>query len=155
VGQADSLRQLSIRLRAGEYSVDPQKRVCCGPGCAGPQGRRSEKEQIGMEVIRQMAAAAAVLALLGITLWWLRRRGLAATLPGRRGGERRLECVERLPLGPQQTLHLLKLGERGLLVASFPSGCSLLGDYPWRDCSAPALPRSSAQITLRGPEDRQ
>jgi flagellar biosynthetic protein FliO len=108
-----------------------------------------------MEVVRQMAAAAAVVALLGATLWWLRRRGLAVALHGRRAGGRRLECVERLPLGPQQALHLVRLGERGLLLASWPSGCALLGDFAWRECGAPARPLSPAGMDSSAREDRQ
>ena len=79
-----------------------------------------------MEVMEQVAAVAVVLALLGVTLWALRRRGFAGILPARRPRERRLECLERLPLGPQQTLHLVKLGETELLLASWPTGCTLL-----------------------------
>ena len=83
-----------------------------------------------MELVSQMAAAAAVLGLLGVTLWWLRRRGMAGMTPACRSGKRRLECLERLPLGPQQTLHLVRVGETALLVASSPAGCALLHTFP-------------------------
>jgi flagellar biosynthetic protein FliO len=79
-----------------------------------------------MDVIEQTTAVALVLTLLGATLWFLRRKGLAVfTVPGRTRS-RRMECVERLPLGPQHTLHLVRLGDSELLVASSPSGCSLV-----------------------------
>ena len=79
-----------------------------------------------MDVLQQVAAAGFVLLLLGGTLWFLRRRGMAVfPLPARAAG-RRLEPIERLPLGPQHTLHLVRLGDAELLVASSPSGCSLL-----------------------------
>jgi flagellar biosynthetic protein FliO len=79
-----------------------------------------------MDVIEQVTAVAAVLLLLIGTLWWLRRRGFATlALPGRAAG-RRLECLERLPLGPQHTLHLIRLGEIELVIASSPGSCSLL-----------------------------
>ena len=81
-----------------------------------------------MDVIEQMTAVALVLMLLGATLWWLRRRGLAVLSLTRRPGGRRMECVERLPLGPQHALHLIRLGDTELLVASSPSGCSLVKD---------------------------
>ena len=80
--------------------------------------------------IGQMAAVAGVLTLLALTLWWLRRRGIAGVLPARRTGVRRLECLERLPLGPHHTLHLVRLGETSLLVASSPGGCSLVQSLP-------------------------
>ena len=79
-----------------------------------------------MEAIQQIAAVAGVLTLLLATLWWLRRHGFAATNLGKKPGTRRMECVERLPLGPQQTLHLVRLGNTALLVASSPAGCSLI-----------------------------
>ena len=79
-----------------------------------------------MEGFQQMAAVIAVLGLLGISLWWLRRRGLAVVLPARRSAPRRLETLERLPLGPQHTLYLVRLGGRVLLVAASPAGCALV-----------------------------
>jgi flagellar biosynthetic protein FliO len=86
-----------------------------------------------MEMVGQFAAVAAVLALAAATSWWLRRRGLAGPLMPRKAGGRRLESVGRLPLGPQQTLHLVRLGERALLVASAPSGCVLLQTVDWQE----------------------
>ncbi|HWE49131.1 MAG TPA: flagellar biosynthetic protein FliO [Bryobacteraceae bacterium] len=71
-----------------------------------------------------------VLALLGGVLFLLKRRGLA--MPGIRslsmqaGGSRRMEVVERVSLGPQHALHLVRIGERQLLVATAPSSCQLL-----------------------------
>ena len=76
-----------------------------------------------MEFLGQMASAGAVLLLLGAVLWWLRRRNfvVAAGRP-----RRQLECLERLPLGPQHTLHLVRLGDTALLLASTPAGCTLV-----------------------------
>jgi flagellar biosynthetic protein FliO len=84
-----------------------------------------------METIEQMLAVGLVLALLAGTLWWLRRRGIAGVLPARRSMGRRLECLERLPLGPQHTLHLVRLGDTALLVASSPAGCTLVRSSSW------------------------
>lgn len=86
-----------------------------------------------MEVLQQTAAVAGVLLLLGATLWWLRRRGMATFSGGRGGQTRRLEALERIPLGPQQMLHLVRMGEEALLVASSPAGCALLKSIPCRD----------------------
>ena len=79
-----------------------------------------------MDMVSQFAAVAGVLVLLAASLWWLRRRGFAVAMGARRTAGRRLECLERLPLGPQHTLHLIKLGDTVLLVASSPSGCALI-----------------------------
>jgi flagellar biogenesis protein FliO len=85
-----------------------------------------------MEYFQQFVAVAGVFAALGALLWWLRRRGWtgsgwAASLPRRR---RELECVERLSLGPQHSLHLVRAGGRLMLVASSPGGCVLIGHLP-------------------------
>ena len=69
---------------------------------------------------------------------WARR--LVAAAPARWGGSggRRAapsERLERLPLGPQHTLHLVRLGETVLLVASSPGGCALVESIP---ATAPA-----------------
>jgi flagellar biogenesis protein FliO len=77
-----------------------------------------------MEYFQQFAAVTGVLGALAAGLWWLRRRGWAGSLPVRR---RKLECLERLPLGPQHSLHLVRAGARLMLVSSSPSGCALLG----------------------------
>jgi hypothetical protein len=92
-----------------------------------------------MVEIGQMAAVAGVLTLLALTLWFLRARstrvagwkaGIAGVLPGRGKPARRLECLERLALGPHHTLHLVRMGEVSLLVASSPGGCSLVRSFP-------------------------
>jgi flagellar biogenesis protein FliO len=87
--------------------------------------------------MEQMMAVALVLLLLGGSLWWLRRRGYAAFAPGfglaRRRAERRMECLERLPLGPQHTLHLVRVGEVELLLAASPAGCALVETLPRRE----------------------
>jgi flagellar biogenesis protein FliO len=83
-----------------------------------------------MDGIGQVAAVAGVLTLLVLTLGWVRRHGFAAVLPARRAPARRLECLERLPLGPHHTLHLIRVGETALLVASSPGGCSLVQSLP-------------------------
>jgi flagellar biosynthetic protein FliO len=83
-----------------------------------------------MDFVQHMAAAGAVLALLTATLWWLRRKGFAGVLPARKAAVRRLECLERLSLGPQHTLHLVRLGDTALLLASTPAGCTLIESVP-------------------------
>jgi len=92
-----------------------------------------------MEVIEQTMAVAAVLALLLGTLWWLRRRGLAAVGLRRKRGRRRMETLERLALGPQQTLHLVRLQGRVLLLASSPAGCALIERVPLESIDRPEI----------------
>jgi len=86
-----------------------------------------------MEFVSQIAAVAAVLGLLGGALWWLRRHGVAAVVPVRRGSLRRMECLERQPLAPQHSLHVVRFGEKLLLVACSPAGSAVLESVPWRE----------------------
>jgi len=88
-----------------------------------------------MDMMEQMTAVALVLALLGVTLWWLRRRGFAGLAVARAKGGPRMECLERLPLGPQHTLLLVRMGDVDLLLASSPAGCTLIEKLPRREGS--------------------
>jgi flagellar biogenesis protein FliO len=82
-------------------------------------------------VIDQILAVGAVIGL-GL-VWWLRRRGLGQFRPGRLRARRgrRLELRERLPLSPQHSLCLVRIGGRALLVGLSSAGCSLLDS--WQD----------------------
>ena len=81
-----------------------------------------------MESIQQVLSVVAVLALLGGSLWWLRRKGLAqfaVRVPG--GGKTRsMKVIERLTLTPQHSLYLVRVADRTMLIASSPGGCSIL-----------------------------
>jgi flagellar biosynthetic protein FliO len=82
-----------------------------------------------MEFGRQFLGVGVVLGLLGAALWWLRRRGYVAALPRRRSA-RMMQALERLPLGPHHTLHLVRIGGTALLVGCSPGGCVLLQSVP-------------------------
>ena len=78
----------------------------------------------------QLLAVLAVLGGLVGVLWLLRRRGIAQVrLPGKRGGAaRQLEVLERLPLTPTHSLHLVRAGKTVLLVGVSPSSCQALSN---------------------------
>ena len=84
-----------------------------------------------MESMQQALAVLLVLALLGATLWWLRRRGMATfALKAPGGGRRRsIQVIERLSLTPQHSLHLVKVEQRTMLIAASPAGCSILEGF--------------------------
>ena len=86
-----------------------------------------------MEVIQQFSAVVGVLLLLAGTLWWLRGRGFAVPKLRAGGGRRKLESIDRLVLAPQQSLHLVRLGNKVLLVAASPAGCSLVTSLDYTD----------------------
>ena len=79
-------------------------------------------------MIQQMLAIVTVLAFLLGMRHWLRRRGVVHIRAGlsRRRSQRRLELLERLPLTPQHSLHVVRMGGRSLLIGVSPAGCALL-----------------------------
>jgi flagellar biogenesis protein FliO len=89
-----------------------------------------------MEAIQQTLVVVFVLGLLGATLYWLRRQGVAR-FNGKgvgRGSARRMQSIERLTLTPQHSLHLVNVGGRVVLIAVSPGGCSVLdGEVPLED----------------------
>jgi flagellar biogenesis protein FliO len=90
-----------------------------------------------MEAIQPVLAVLFVLGLLGGVLFWLRAKGLAR-FNGKaigRPGARRMQAIERLPLTPQHSLHLVSVGGRTLLVAVSPGGCSVLNGPEWENFS--------------------
>jgi flagellar biosynthetic protein FliO len=83
-----------------------------------------------MDTLQPMAAVVLVLALLGGALYALRKRG-AAAFPFSRlttATPRRMQVLERLPLGPQHALHIVRVGNREVVVATAPTSCQLLCD---------------------------
>jgi flagellar biogenesis protein FliO len=87
-----------------------------------------------MEMLQQFAGVAVVMGMLAAAVWWLRRRGLAylPVVPMRRKTGL-LQNVERLPLSPHHTLHLVRMEGRVLLIAVSPSGCQMLDSSPWKE----------------------
>jgi len=78
-------------------------------------------------MIQPVVAVIFVIGLLLAVLFALRKKGaltIAALQNGKPG--KRLELVERLALGPQQALHLVRAGDRCVLIATSPSSCQVL-----------------------------
>jgi flagellar biogenesis protein FliO len=80
-----------------------------------------------MESIQQSLSVLVVLALLGGTLWWLRTKGLAVFAVKASGGRAKaMKVIERVTLTPQHSLHLVRVAEKTMLIATSPGGCSIL-----------------------------
>ncbi len=75
-----------------------------------------------MDLIQSFAGIVLVMALLGGALLALKRRGM--TLPSQ--GVRKLEVIEKVSLGPHHSLHLVRTGDRCVLIATAPSFCQVL-----------------------------
>src|SRR5271169_1261355 len=88
-----------------------------------------------MDVLRQLFSVLLVFSLLGTVLWALRRRGRVSfpLFPGQGfarkrilGNTRAMIAIERLPLTPQHTLHVVRVNGRELVVATHPQGCTVV-----------------------------
>jgi flagellar biogenesis protein FliO len=77
-----------------------------------------------MELLQQGLALVLVFALLGTALWFVKaRQGPSLRL---RGGDRKMQVIERVSLTPQHTLCLVKVGERLIMIGTAPSSCQLI-----------------------------
>jgi|ERR1019366_1923628 flagellar biogenesis protein FliO len=94
-----------------------------------------------MEPLQQATAVLLVLILLGGILYGLRSKGLVTILrPGAAGTNRRqFEAIDRLPLTPHHSLHLIRVEGRTVLVAVSPGGCSILDRAPDNPFTEPTL----------------
>jgi flagellar biogenesis protein FliO len=83
-----------------------------------------------MDVFRQIVSVLVVFALLGATVWSLRRSGKISfagfTRKWTPAPTKAFTAVERLTLTPQHTLHLIRIHGQELLVATHPQGCSVM-----------------------------
>jgi flagellar biogenesis protein FliO len=86
-----------------------------------------------VEEIQQAVAVIAVLIALGVALYVLRSKGMVRfSLKGiGEANARRLQSIERLPLTPQHSLHLVRVAGRVILIAVSPGGCSVLDGGGW------------------------
>jgi hypothetical protein len=79
-----------------------------------------------MEIVRQVLAALLVVGAVAVAVWARRRNGGTGwSVAGRKKAER-LIALERVTLGPHHTLHVVRFGERLLLLAAHAGGCTLL-----------------------------
>ena len=95
-----------------------------------------------MDAIRQFTAIGLTLLLLAGSLWWLRRKGLAQWRRSRPG--RVMEVIESRTLAPGHTLHLVRIADRVLALATHNGGCTLLEARPWSDIQQSATPEVQA-----------
>lgn len=107
-----------------------------------------------MEILPQLLAVLSVFALLGLTLWWLKRNGavqLRAWMPprfavraGGRSQKRLLDRVEALQLTPTHSLSLIRLADRAILVGTSPAGFHLVESTSWKTLEGQAKEAAQA-----------
>lgn len=89
-----------------------------------------------LTMVAALILTGAALAWVGAWLWPAPGAGIARF--GARPRQRQLQSIERLPLTPNHSLHLVKFGDRRLLVAVHPHGCSVI------DAEAPVQAKTEA-----------
>ena len=89
-----------------------------------------------MALTQQIIMVLVVFGLLGGLMWLLKRRGSLAFSP-RRSGARRLEVLERVPLTPQHSLHLVRIAGKVVLIGTAPSACTLLDQSDFENLNLP------------------
>jgi flagellar biosynthetic protein FliO len=81
-----------------------------------------------MELARSLFGVVILFGLLGALVWIARKKGaLLGVLPSRSGGHM-LQLVERVPLTANHSVHLVRAGDRTLLVGVHSTGMTLLCD---------------------------
>lgn len=84
-----------------------------------------------MEILEQITMIFIVFVLLGGMLWYLRHKGMASFRFTSKslGSGKQLEVIERLPLTPTHSVHLIRFANRTLLIGVAPGGCTLLEKF--------------------------
>jgi len=80
----------------------------------------------------QILAVSLVLGLLILSLWFLRRKGLAKfhlAAGGRRSAPGRIQLVDRKPLTASHSLHLVEVDGRLILIGVSPGSCQALHSF--------------------------
>ena len=79
-----------------------------------------------MDLVRQSLAIVFVFALLWTALWFVRKKGWMVRRTKPAPG--RLESCGKLVLTARHSVHLIRAGDRNLILALHPDGVTFLGD---------------------------
>ena len=91
-----------------------------------------------MDVVRQIESAALVVGLLVGLLAVGRKRGWVQLPRVSAGPGRRIEILERTALGVNHGLHLVRWGDRHLLIATSPGACQVIDSQSARAAASGA-----------------
>lgn len=80
-----------------------------------------------MDLARESLALVLVLGLLWAALWLLQHKG-NLRIERTKTAPALLESRAKLALGPRHSIHLIRAGDRDLLLALYPEGVTFLGD---------------------------
>ena len=91
-----------------------------------------------MDFIPQLLAVIAVFSLLGMTMWWLKKKGLlqvpSSSFASIKSGRPRgiLQRVETVRLSPTHSLNLVRMGDRAVLIGTSSAGFYLVESSSWK-----------------------
>jgi flagellar protein FliO/FliZ len=80
-----------------------------------------------MDMLRFAGSLLLVFCLLCGLLWGLKRMQSGVRLSG---GERQLQVIEAVSVGPRQKIALVRVGSREVLVGVSPTQLTALGSWP-------------------------
>jgi len=89
-----------------------------------------------MVIVRQSLALVFVFSLLWTALWFLRKKGWAGAIRRTKPVPGLLESQGKLALTARHSIHLIRIGDRHLIVALHPDGVTFFSD---------ALPASNVE----------
>ena len=81
-----------------------------------------------MDIVRQSLAIVFVFALLWTALWLVRKKGWSGMIRRIKPAPGPLESRGRLVLTARHSVHLIRVGDRSLILALHPDGVTFLGD---------------------------
>jgi flagellar protein FliO/FliZ len=108
------------------FAIDPADVSKLDSGPQGPTPAHLSTSGLG-DLGRLFFGLIVVIAVIGVA-YAILRRASRARLPGRRGGGT-LEVLETTPLGPNRNVHLVRVGERVLVIGATDHGITALDAF--------------------------
>jgi len=107
------------------FAIDPKDIGNLQSGPQGPTPAHLSTSGLG-DLGRLSFGLIIVIAVIGVA-YAILRKASRARLPGRRGTA--LEVLETTPLGPNRNLHLVRVGERVLVIGATDHGITALDAF--------------------------
>lgn len=93
----------------------------------------------GWALLQAAISLLGVCVLAWLVLRWAAKRGYGV---GKRGG--RMEVLERLPLDPRRSLHLVRVGDKALVIGTGDGAPTVLAEMPLDELPEAAVPEKKS-----------